>query len=77
MGLFWEKCTRLESTLLFITLAGQVGTARVTSGRVLKALQGIRSSEAEAYDEPDCQQIMNHIAHNFLREKNDAELKDF
>jgi len=62
--------------LLFITPAGQVGTARVTSGRVLNALQGFKSCEAEAYGEPDRRRIMNHIAYNFLKEKTDAELKE-
>ena len=51
------------------TPAGQVGTARVTFGQVLTALQGFRSFEVEAYDESNCQQIMNHIAYNFLKEK--------
>jgi len=43
---------------------------------VLNALQGFRSCEAEAYDEPDRRRIMNHIAYNFLKDiRNDTALK--
>ena len=66
-----------EKQLLLCTPAGMVGTQRVTSGPVLKALSNHKSSKAESYSDVDRRRIMNHIAYNYLRETSNpnAELK--
>ena len=54
--------------MLLCTPAGLVGTQRVTSGPVLKALRSLLSSKAEATRDEDRRRIMNYVAHSYLTE---------
>ncbi|CAB9516854.1 Ankyrin repeat [Seminavis robusta] len=58
-----------QRQLLLVTPAGMVGTQRVTSGPVLKALATLKSARAEAFHDADRRRIMNHIAYNYLADK--------